>query len=82
MSRMNFEEIIIPKQKYVVFETKHCSHPIEEYIDIRQNLVTDWMPSSGYQFSSNLELVLLHWRPLSDKTNRFVEICIPIENLR
>jgi len=82
MSKMNFEEIIIPKQKYVVFETKHCSHPIEEYIDIRQNLVTDWMPSSGYQFSSNLELVLLHWRPLSDRNNRFVEICIPIENLR
>lgn len=82
MSKMGFEEIIIPKQKYVVFETKHCSHPIEEYINIRQNLVTDWMPSSGYQFANSPELALLHWRPIVDKNNRFVEICIPIENLR
>ncbi len=80
MLEMGFEEIEIPKQKYVVFETKHCSHPIEEYINIRQNLVSDWMPSSGYQFANSPELALLHWRPIADKSNRFVEMWIPIEN--
>ena len=79
MNRMKFEEIIVPKQKYVVFETTRSSHPIEEYVNIRQNLVTDWMPSSGFQFVQGPELTLLHWRPTIDKNNRFVEIWIPIE---
>ncbi len=82
MLEMNFEEIIIPKQKYVVFETQRSKSPIEEYINIRQNLVTDWIPSSGYQFANGPELALLHWRPLTDKNNRFVEIRMPIEELR
>ncbi len=81
MSKMDFEEIRIPKQQYVVFETQRSSQPIEEYINIRQNLVTDWMPSSGYQFANSPELALLHWRPLADKESRFVEIWIPIESI-
>lgn len=82
MTKMDFEEIIIPKQKYVVFETQRSRQPVEEYINIRQNLVTDWMPSSGYQFANAPELALLHWRPKEDKNNRFIEIWIPIEKLR
>ena len=75
------EEIRIPKQQYVVFETQRSSQPIEEYINIRQNLVTDWMPSSGYQFANSPELALLHWRPITEKNNRFVEMWIPVESI-
>ncbi len=78
ISILGFEEIIIPKHKYVVFETQRSSQPIEEYIDIRQNLVADWLPELGYQFADAPELALLHWRPSTDKNNRFVEIWIPI----
>lgn len=81
MMKMDFEEIRIPKQQYVVFETQRSSQPIEEYINIRQNLVADWMPSSGYQFANSPELALLHWRPITDKNNRFVEIWIPVERI-
>lgn len=81
MEEMEFEEIIVPKQKYVVFKTKQSNQPIEEYINIRQNLVSDWMSSSGYQFADSPEIALLHWRPLTDKNNRFVEIWIPIEKV-
>lgn len=80
MDKMGFEEISIPEQKYVVFETKRSSQPIEEYLNIRQNLASDWMPSSGYLFANAPELALLHWRPIEDKSDRFVEIWIPIEN--
>lgn len=79
MYEMEFEEITIPKQKYVVFETQRSSQPIEEYVSIRQNLVIDWMSSSGYQFANAPELALLHWRPIEDKNSRFVEIWIPVE---
>lgn len=47
MDKMGFEEISIPEQKYVVFETKRSSQPIEEYLNIRQNLASDWMPFVG-----------------------------------
>ncbi len=76
-----FEEIHIPKQQYVVFETQRSSKPIEEYIHIRQNLVMNWMPSSGCQFADGPELAVLHWRPATDKESRFVEIWIPIERI-
>lgn len=69
MDKMGFEEISIPEQKYVVFETKRSSQPIEEYLNIRQNLASDWMPSSGYQFANAPELALLHWRPIEDKSD-------------
>lgn len=78
---MEFEEIIIPKQKYVIFETQQSAHPIEEYVDIRQKLVAEWLPLSGYQFADASELALLHWRPKSSKENRFIEIWIPIEKI-
>ena len=38
-------------------------------------------PTSGYQFADGPELALLHWRPSSDRNNRFVEIWIPVENI-
>ena len=81
IERMEFEEIIIAKQRYVIFETERSSQPIEEYIDIRQKLVTEWLPTSDYQFVDAPELALLHWRPKLDKENRFVEIWIPIEKI-
>lgn len=81
MEDMGFEEIAIPKQTYVIFETERSTQPIEEYINIREKLVTDWMPASGYQFADAPELALLHWRPITEKSSRFVEIWIPIEKL-
>lgn len=82
MENLGFEEIIIPKQQYVVFQTKRSAHPMEEYVKIRKDLVTEWFPHSGYRFADGPELVLLHWRPTEDKSNRFVEIWIPIETIK
>ena len=79
MEQLCLEEIRIPKQTYIVFETERCSHPIEEYIEIRQNLVTNHVLSSGYRFANAPELTLLHWRPVTDRNSRFVEIWIPVE---
>ena len=80
IDEMGFEEIVIPKQKYVVFETAKSSNPIEEYMKLREDLVIDWMPSSGYEFADSPEFAVLHWRPAEDKESRFVEIWIPIES--
>ena len=82
MESMNFENIKIPKQTYVIFETERNKCPTNHYMDIRKRIVSEWLPSSGYQFADGPELTLMHWRPEEDKKNRYIEICIPIEKIK
>ena len=82
MEQMNFETITIPKQTYAVFETPHIMRPMRHYIDIRQRIVSEWLPSSGYRFAEGPELVIFHWCPEGKKDNRYIEICIPIEKAK
>lgn len=81
MEDMNFEHIVIPRQKYVIFETKQSRRPIKEYIDLRQRIVSEWLPNSGYQFAEGPELTCMHWRPVANIENRFIEIWLPIEKV-
>ncbi len=79
MESLALEEICIPKQTYVIFQTQPCAHPMEESLEIRRKLVCDWMANADYQFADAPELALIHWRSPDDKENRTVEIYIPIE---
>lgn len=80
MDKMGFETLVIPKTLYAVFETDKKRRPIGDYIDIRKRIVTEWLPSSGYQLADAPEVVVMNWRPAGDwEQERFIEICFPIE---
>lgn len=79
MEEMGFETIEIPRQTYAIFETKRDQHPVEEYVDIRRRIVSEWLPGSGCQFAKGPELTIMHWNPNGDSAQRYIEICIPIE---
>lgn len=80
IDQLGFETIVIPKQLCAVFETEKKKYPIEDYIDIRKRIVTEWLPSSGYVLADAPELVIMHWRPRGDwEKGRYVEICLPVE---
>ncbi len=79
MDKMKFEDIIIPKQVYAVFETKRSKSPMGEYADIREHVVAEWLPGSGYQLADAAEIVVSHWKPAAGKNYRFVEVWMPIE---
>ena len=81
MESMGFENITIPKNTYVVFETECCPTPVAEYCDIRRRIVAEWLPNSGYQFADAPEVVIYHWKPHNERQNRFIEICLPIEKI-
>ena len=79
METMGFEEIRIPSGTYAVVQTEKSPHPMEEYVSLRQKLVTEWMEKSKYRFKEGPELALIHWRTKTDKQSRYVEIRMPIE---
>lgn len=81
MDKMGFETIEIPKSMYAVFETEKGKRPIGDYADIRKKIVTEWLPSSDYLLANAPEVVIMHWRPQGEwSKERYIEICLPIEN--
>ncbi len=81
IDKLGFETVVIPKQKYVVFETEKKKRPIADYLNIRKKIVSDWIPKSSFVFANAPELVIMHWRPKGEwEKERYIEICLPIEN--
>lgn len=74
-----FENIVVPAHTYAVFETERSRCPIPSYQDIRRQIVSEWLPVSGYQLSDAPEITAIHWRPSKDREQRYVEIWLPVE---
>lgn len=80
MDKMGFETLVIKKQTYVIFETEKKKRPIPDYNNMRNKIVTEWLPSTDYVFANKPEVVAMHWRPNGDwSKERYIEIRLPIE---
>lgn len=64
------------------FEAWEMDFCVVNNMDIRERLVSEWLPGSGYVFSEGPELALVHWRTGEQKNQRFVEIWIPVEKAK
>ncbi len=76
-----FENIIIPKCNYVVFETGKCKFPTEISLDLRKKIAGEWLPSSGYRLVNAPEIVVTHWFGGEKANERYRELWIPIEKI-
>lgn len=78
-----FEEIPIPEQLYLVCETEHCEWPCDIHDQVRRQMVSQWLPTSGYRLADAPELAYIHWPYEKDNQalncSRYVEIWLPIE---
>lgn len=78
-----FEKIEIPAQAYVVCETEHCQWPCDIHDQLRRQMVSQWLPTSGYRLAQASEIAIIHW-PF-EKGNEaishshYVELWLPIE---
>lgn len=80
---MGFEKLNLPSAACAVFETRRCKQPITEYAEIGRRLITEWLPSSGYQLANVPIVAVLHWRPSGEvEKERYIEICLPVEKMR
>ncbi len=74
-----FENIVVPKCTYAVFETERCKYPTTVFLDLRKRIITEWLPSSGYQLSDAPEIVASHWFRGERSRQRYRELWMPIE---
>ncbi len=75
----HFENIVIPKCTYAIFETEQCSYPTTVFLDLRKKIAGEWLPNSGYQLANAPELVVTHWFRGNKSNQRYRELWIPIE---
>lgn len=78
-----FETVTIPARQYLVCETERAEYPTELFADLRRRVVSEWLPSSGYELAEAPEVSVYHWyaREGDDVVNRsrFVELWLPVE---
>ena len=75
----HFENIVIPKCTYAIFETERCEYPTTVFLDLRRKIASEWLPTSGYQLANFPEIVVTHWYKGSKRDQRYRELWIPIE---
>jgi len=79
MHAFGFENIVVPKNTYAVFTTEEQAHPVNDYVDIRKRIVSEWLPANSYELKDAPEISVYHWFSKYAKEKRYIEIWLPIE---
>ena len=74
-----YNKVEIPVATYVICKTEKAKYPTLLHSDLRKQIVTEWLPSSGYQLANSPEISVTHWHKKPDDSQRFIEIWLPIE---
>ena len=77
MEDMGFETLVIPRRLYATFRTPEMRRPILDHVELRRQIVTEWLPSTEYVFADAPEVVAMFWPARGE--NRYIEIRLPIE---
>lgn len=93
MKEFGFEDIVIPKHTYAIFSTKEQDSSmaqsqknpgqysvVAEYQKIREQIMTQWLSSSGWEISNAPEIAAYHWFP--ERERRYIEIWLPVKNIK
>ena len=79
MQKFGFENIVVKKQTYAIFTTEQQISPVKEYMDIRQKIVSEWLPSTDWLIADAPEISMYYWYQKPDREKRYIEIWLPIE---
>ena len=82
MEAFGFENITVPKQTYAIFTTENQPYPVEDYMDIRKRIVSEWPPANDFEIAEAPEISVYYWFPKNQKEKRYIEIWLPIEKLK
>ncbi len=74
-----FQDVMIPARTYAVFETERCRFPTTTFLDLRAQIVSEWLPSSGYQLADAPEITMYNWFGGDRREERYIELWMPVE---
>lgn len=72
-----FQEIHVPGGKYIIVESEHKESPEEDYLELQRQIISQWLPTSGYMLSDRPQINRVVMDPEPEK--RYMEIWMPIE---
>lgn len=76
-----FELFRLPSATYVTAETERSQYPTMSHLELRRRMITEWLPSSGYELAEGAELEIVHWFGGDDKYRRYIEVWLPVKKL-
>lgn len=71
----------MPRRKYLIVETERSATCIQEHLEIRKRVITEWFTESEYQLENAPEITLFHYDKIN-KDNSYVELWLPIERVQ
>ncbi len=81
-----YKNLAVPAGTYLVCETERTEFPTEVFLELRKNMVSDLLPTLGYQLRKAPELEITHWYWSNDdeedarvRKNRYIEVWLPVE---
>ncbi len=78
-----FEKITIPAGTYLVCEGEKCEYPTTYSEELYRDVVTNYLPSSGFELAEGPEVEILHWyyknRDKQLNSSRYIELWLPIK---
>ena len=79
----NFEHLQIPAGLYMVCETERCKYPTNLIDPLREQAVSEWLPTSGYELRAAPEIAVIHWfwEDGNETLNnsKYCEVWLPIQ---
>ncbi len=83
-----YKNLTVPAGTYVVCETERMKFPTEVFLDLRKDMVSELLPTLGYQLRKAPELEITHWYWSDDekesedvKNKRYIEVWLPVEKI-
>lgn len=80
-----FEKIVVPAGRYLICETESSQYPTMAFEELRRKVVTEWLPSSGYELADAPEISVIHWfykeGDASLNNSRYIELWLPIRKV-
>ena len=77
MDAETFQIIHVPAGKYVIVESERKESPEEDYLELQRQIISQWLPTSGYMLSERPQINRVGMDP--EPRKRYMEIWMPIE---
>lgn len=77
---------MVPAGLYLICETERERYPVMQVEELRKRVVSEWLPSSGYELIEAPEVAVVHWfyEEGNDAVNdsRYVELWLPVAKVK